>query len=596
MTSKFELVRASAGTGKSTVLIRRIKELIDSGIKPDSILAFTFTNYATDELKTRMKEYSEKITIGTMHAVFRNILIDCLKYNAEKNKLVFEQPELMSDFDIERTLSQLIVRYHSLKKKNIKDIILDITNLINSIHIPSRRLDDLNKLMCDFEEYKSRNNLITFDDMLYKTYFLLKNNKELSSKWSKRWEYIFVDEFQDSNLLQVELLRILSSHSKHLFAIGDYKQAIYGFRGGNPELMVNFNDYFHNAKFDVLSKTYRNSKAVLNIANQVTESFFSDKGETIIETNSEEEGSFTTKEFKTRSQESHYIVSQLEEETDTMVLTRNNSQLLDIELELLKQNKRYKILGDTYFHTNKHVINLLNVALIINRPEKSATKCYLSTLKWFAPYMKKSAKLAIQREYVNFNNLKKINVPEFSDTKHLINLYDKIDYCLRLKNSSAGDLLYTAYSIMNYEKYIKSSEQSMQAIESINFVEKFIDLCKSFKTLTELFDFVNNAKKVEHESKIRLSTIHKSKGLEADNVIIAGITKGVFPHLSKEKQDEIDEEVYFLKNVFDNPEDDEPHEEEERRLLYVAVTRARYNLLATTHCPSMFFKFLQKNA
>lgn len=595
--SGFSLVKASAGSGKTFTLVNNIQKLIESGVNQESILAFTFTNYATDDLKLKLKDYP-KITLGTMHSVFNTILMDLLNREAKKYKLNFVRPTLMKDIDVEWFVKRYISKNLKAKKqlgKNVNDIILAIQHKINNLLLPRATSGELDRLIIAFENHKKDNNLITFDDMLQKTYYLFRGNKEYAERWAKKWEYIFVDEFQDSNILQVELLKFLSSHHKNLFAIGDFKQSIYGFRGGNPDLLLNFNSHFSGAEISTLPKTYRNSKLITNLANGIVHEMFSKFGEEPIDTNSEHLGEIEMKRFHSEDDEINYIVKNLSEEEDTLVLTRTNAEIVNIEIELIKKRIHYKILGDNYFYKNKHITNLLNLLVLFSFDEtKKSTEYILSTLSWFSKFFTKESKNILLNKGISVSELRTIKLENVNDKKSLNMLADKIQF-VKTTAKSVSDIAYRALATMSYDEYIEDKEQKDEALVSKLTLQYFISAISDFNSITDVFNFIKLSKKAEHSSKIRLSTIHKSKGLEAEKVIIPFVEKGKFP-LEKKESNNAFEEPFDINSLNQEIQQKPKYDEEEDRLLYVAITRPKTQLIITTHNPSYYFTILKKYA
>lgn len=570
-------VTSSAGTGKTTTLIKRLKDMLDSGINPKDILVFTFTVAGADELKKRLGDNANGMTVGTMHSVFYSILRNILTYYG------YKLPKVMKDYEVESKISDIAKKYKEIESMSTRDIILEITNKINEIEIPTKSGGILS-VFYDFEEYKNKENLCTYDDMLYKTYWYLKNNMDIREKFAYKWGYILVDEFQDSNLLQVELLKILSAKYHNLYVIGDAKQTIYGFRGSNHEYITNFKDYFKDAKIERLSKTYRTPKKVLSLVNSFSTSRLNEEP---IETAIDKEGSVNCRAFTSVQDEVNYVARLNEESKDSLILSRTNAGLIFVEFELIKNSKKYSVIGNQYYYDVDHIRNMLNALLLISEPNMKMPTVICEVLKFCFPYMKKLTKDTILANDFSFDELCDFMPDSWADRTSLKKFCHHIKYIMKAqgidgynKNVNIQDVLIDIMSTFNYDKYIRSREDKNSLVASKQVICAFLEICDSFNNIDkksrnnvdELFSFIRKSKQLTHDSKIRLSTIHKAKGLEADNVFIIGVDDGVFPF----------------------GEEDTKEYDEEKRLFYVAITRPRDNLTITCHNPSVFFTFASK--
>lgn len=534
-----EIVRASSGCGKSTMLVRKVKELLENGVSPSKILIFTFTKYSALDLKDKIGKV-DGLTIGTMHSVFYSALIDLW----DKPK----KPRLMSEYE-----TSIFVANNKEKSVEYKEAMLGLTNVINKC--TGSYYD--NVLLNKFTLYKDQNNLITFDDMLYKTLDLINKYPSKAQKWQDKWQYIFVDEFQDCNALQVSLLQYLVANGNHLFAIGDAKQAIYSFRGGESKFIVNFDKYFGDHNISHLKKTYRLSKRVTQASNMFVQEVF--PNEPAIETNNDVIGSFKCYSYFHIDNEREEVIGEINPKRDTLILTRNNATLIPYQYQLIRGNIPFMVLGEDYFYNEDSIKKLISMATVILEPSRAtstdlsifctlvAQKKQKDTLKFRSGNMES----AIENKSV-FDPFYATVLSRIKSARSVCSQYRKLN--------DVFSYIIKEFSFKKYYSYGKS-EIEIDAMEMI--LQEFNIIMQSIRNLREYAMLVERQKgNVEHPN-IRLSTIHKSKGLEADDVFVVAVN------------------------------DDKSRTPDEDCLYYVAITRAKENLWVSGLYGGTYLKLLK---
>lgn len=606
-----EAIKASAGTGKSFTLVKKIYELIESGISPDRILAFTFTVNAKDELRERLKS-AGNVRIETMHSLFYSLM-----KIAEPNTYDKVLSEIDKENELRRIVKELNISYKlSANKLNIRDIIqfIGLAKNLNILPLGTFRkmlfskqkptlfafeeeklrniyekvaettqigYDKKGYLSCKllaiidsvYDLYQERREGIDFDDMLLITNQMMQENTNGIRDFAQsRWDYILVDEFQDTNLIQFSIINHMIKQHNNLFLIGDWKQSIYEWRGSDYTLLKNIHQSFGDVKISSLTKTYRNSKEVLRISNIVSNEILGDE---IIETASESEGSVSFIGFDTRAEEAEHIVKRVQSlKSQTMfILARSNSQLNFIETLFLKNNIDYYISCQSVFKT-QIALDISAILYLIEYPECVMESAWKRVIKIYCGFVNYES---VRQFLINKDTR---NISNNSDMIKINLLLEVLKYLSSHKNIKFTTFMQEVISLMKYNEYLESCSSRAELAENAESLEMFLSIFEEFTSVKEFIEFYflkYNTNSKDFSQKIKLLTIHASKGMEADNVYVAGMSKGVFPC----KKSILTEEAT----------------EGEKRLLYVAVTRARENLYLTYHgTPSEYFTFLQKKS
>ena len=572
------LILAGAGSGKTSVLTKRVAYLIkERNVSPKNIVAITFTNKAAKEMKERIiKEVGKEgydIQISTFHSFGLRII----KENYEK--LGYEKNFTIIDSDDSLTVVKKILKEMGIDSTrfNPKFIKNQISSCKNEMVTPEKYKNLVNDELSDitYKVYKKyqdtllRNNSLDFDDLLIKPIELFNKYKEVLENYQELFKYVFIDEYQDTNEAQYILSKMISAKYKNICVVGDDAQSIYSWRGANFKNILNFEKDYKNAKVILLEQNYRSTKTILNAANSVIKNNINKKdknlwtdnsiGEKIkyVRTNDEkDEASYVTREIRN-------LVNNGVSLDDIAVLYRTNAQSRTIEEGFLNSNIPYKIVGAFAFYSRKEIKDLLaylkliyntkdDVSLmrIINYPKRKIGAKTIENLSMDAVLNGTSMFDVISSgKELEFKKL----ILEMKEKSEVLSLTETIDMVLDLSG-------------------IKSeleSEHTLEADIRLENLNEFKSITKTFEEesgIASLEDFLNevslvsdvNDQKNDNLPKVTLMTIHAVKGLEYKYVFVIGMEENIFPHVNSCEED--------------------GGIEEERRLCYVAITRAKEKL------------------
>ena len=576
------MVLAGPGSGKTRVITYRIANMVvNKDIKPTSILAISFTKASSMEMKNRALALSNdfrmnKVTYGTFHSVFFRILRYFENYNIEsildeKTKRIGLKNILkglnIENADDDETIGQVIneisyVKNELMDKRDFKSEVL--TN------------DEFIKVYNYYEEYKEQINKIDFDDMLIKTYELLKNNKSALDRVRSAYRYILVDEFQDINKVQFEALKLIANPNNNIFVVGDEDQSIYGFRGSRPDFLLEFEEYFLNTNKVLLDINYRSKGEIIDIANRLIEKN-ENRYEKVIKCgqgnganvnyispeDSEEEAVYIAKDIKDKIQEDYT------EYTDFAVIYRTNIQsraLVDVFMDMRIPFVVNDSIVTIYDHwAAQDILSYLKIGVnpnsnkdwirIINKPFRYISKDNLNLIKDEPDFI---------NALINKCDLHPKQVKTIND------LDIDISYVKGLNPKNAISYIRTT---LDYDRYILDycTNRKIKTNGLIEILNELESSATNFKTIQEYLDHIERVKSEIVDNKnnketdgVIFTTMHSAKGLEFKNVYIIGANEGTIPH---EKSYEIDDEEKKNDQI-----------EEERRLMYVAITRAEENI------------------
>ena len=572
------LILAGAGSGKTSVLTKRVAYLIkERNVSPSNIVAITFTNKAAKEMKERIiKEVGKEgydIQISTFHSFGLRII----KENYEK--LGYEKNFTIIDSDDSLTVVKKILKDMGIDSTrfNPKFIKNQISSCKNEMVTPEKYKNLVNDELSDitYKVYKRyqdtllRNNSLDFDDLLIKPIELFNKYKEVLENYQELFKYVFIDEYQDTNEAQYILSKMISAKYKNICVVGDDAQSIYSWRGANFKNILNFEKDYKNAKVILLEQNYRSTKTILNAANSVIKNNINKKdknlwtdngtGEKIkyVRTNDEkDEALYVTREIRN-------LVNNGVSLDDIAVLYRTNAQSRTIEEGFLNSNIPYRIVGAFAFYSRKEIKDLLaylkliyntkdDVSLmrIINYPKRKIGAKTIENLSMDAVLNGTSMFDVISSgKELEFKKL----ILEMKEKSEVLSLTETIDMVLDLSG-------------------IKSeleSEHTLEADIRLENLNEFKSITKTFEEesgIASLEDFLNevslvsdvNDQKNDDLPKVTLMTIHAVKGLEYKYVFVIGMEENIFPHVNSCEED--------------------GGIEEERRLCYVAITRAKEKL------------------
>lgn len=619
------MIIAGAGSGKTRTLTYRLANLLAQGASPYSIMVLTFTNKAADEMKERIIELiGPKITgmmIGTFHSVFLKILrIECEKLGYIKNFSIYDTSD-------SKSLIKNIVKDFGLDDKvyNTSYVLDRISKSKNNLVSSEEYLED-NMLITEdivagkpeigriYHEYTCRlrkNMAMDFDDLIFNTYTLLSLFPEVAEKYQNRFKYIMVDEYQDTNHAQYTIIKMLAEKHKNICVVGDDAQSIYAFRGANIQNILNFKKDYSDAYTFKLEQNYRSAGNIVNAANSVIDKNVEQIKKTIWTENPEGE-KIAFKSLDSDREEAEYVSLRIREivsqEVDKnynkfAILYRTNSQSRAFEDAFRLKNIPYMVVSGMSFYSRQEIKNVLayfklvvnnqdNEAFerIINYPARGIGQTTISRLKIASAENNLSLFDTIYKvdlKNYNINSSTQSKLLAFCDyiKAFTANLYNKDAYelgeeivrtcrikeTLKAENTTENiDRINNIDELVNSLKaFIENEEESVlneTTGEEISTNEKTLDI---FLQQISLFSETDNLE--ENQNCVKLMTIHSSKGLEFDNVFIVGMEENLFPStlsLTSKKETE-----------------------EERRLFYVAMTRAKKTLTLTA--ASMRYKYGQ---
>ena len=569
------LVLAGAGSGKTKVLTNRIAYLIENGIYEQNILAITFTNKAAKEMKERVINLigsrANSIQISTFHSLGLKIIKEnATKLNLEKNFTILDSDDTL-------TLVKKILKEMDLNPKfyNAKDIRNKISSAKNDLVTPDQysKLEFDKNIVDVYSRYTkklNKGNSVDFDDLLMLPIKLFRTYKETLKYYQEKYKYVLIDEYQDTNEAQYIFSRMLCNEHKNIFVVGDNDQAIYAFRGANYKNILNFEKDYPNCKVIKLEENYRSTKNILDAANSVIKHNHERKDKNLWCNN--DVGS-KVKYIKTETDkdECSYVTDTIKElhekgtkYEDIAVLYRTNAQSRLIEESMLKNGIPYRIIGSFYFYNRKEIKDLLCYLRLINNPDDD-----ISLLRVINEPKRGIGQKTIEN-LTNISNEKEISLFNAIESgkelsfKNLINSMQE-----KCENSSLTEMVDIVLNDSGIKEEL-TKEKTLESEIRLENLEEFKSITKSYEEeygVISLSDFLNEVSLVsdisEHQdgdNKVSLMTIHAVKGLEFDNVFVIGMEEGIFPH-------------YNSINEGTNSAI-----EEERRLCYVAITRAKKNL------------------
>ena len=572
------LILAGAGSGKTKVLTTKVAYLIEEkNIDPNNILAITFTNKAAKEMKERIFKLEGNsafyIQISTFHSFGLKILKEnCELLGYEKNFTILDSDDSLSI--IKKIMKELNIDANKYNPKAIKNVISNNKNEIidpekYSLYVNTDFDEIALEVYRKYEKSLKINNAVDFDDLLILPLKLFNNNPEVLQKYQEKYKYVFIDEYQDTNEPQYILSKMISAKYKNITVVGDADQAIFTWRGANYKNILNFEKDYKDAKVVLLEENYRSTKTILNAANNVIKNNKVRKEKNLWTQN--EEGSKITyyKAFDEKD-ESNYVVNEIKKliekgvnPKDICVLYRANAQSRTVEEAFLTSNISYNIVGSYAFYNRKEIKDLIaylkliynnkdDVSLlrVINYPKRGIGNKAIENLAIKSNVLDKSLYEVIDSgKELKFKNM----IEEIKKEESHLTLTELIDMVLDksgMKKSLEDEKSIEAdIRLENLEEF-KSIAKAMEINEGIVSLEELLDKLALVSDVSE--------QKNDNEDKVTLMTMHAVKGLEYDYVFVVGVEEGLFPHSnSLESNDEL---------------------EEERRLCYVAITRAKKKL------------------
>lgn len=574
------MVLAPPGSGKTLIVTERTRYLIEeSGVRPDQILVITFTRYAAREMKERFERLTAgknyPVTFGTFHSIFYGILkcaygIGANNLMSEKESSVLLQ-EVLDQTDIESTPE--VEDEEELVRELLREVGMVKNGLCHLKDFHSKYLtqDEFAEVFRSYEHQKKELKKFDFDDMLVQCYALFRKKPEILQGWQKRFQYILIDEFQDINCVQYEVIRMLAAPRYNLFVVGDDDQSIYGFRGAKPELMLYMKQEFPSLRTISLTVNYRSTEFITGAAARVilhndTRFYkrvqsFRGRGQNV-----------HVQEVLDEQEEAQYVTEEIQKKLDQgikpgeiAVLFRAAVQARMIS-EILSEHRIPFEMRDYVTNFYRHFIVKDIMAYLQLAAGKRDRSLFLTICNRPLRYL---ARNSMENRQVNFEDLRKF----YCDKDWMLDIIDQFDVDVRMmKNMAPYAAIQYIRKKIGYDDFLKEYAEKHQISwkQLMDVMAELEERSKNFKSYDEweihiakytqeLEEQQAKARKIkgERENKVQLMTIHSAKGLEFEDVFVIHANEGEIPHQKAEKKDEI---------------------EEERRLFYVALTRAKNNL------------------
>ena len=574
------MVLAPPGSGKTLIVTERTRYLIEeSGVRPDQILVITYTRYAAREMKERFERLTAgknyPVTFGTFHSIFYGILkcaygIGANNLMSEKESSVLLQ-EVLDQTDIESTPE--VEDEEELVRELLREVGMVKNGLCHLKDFHSKYLtqDEFAEVFRSYEHQKKELKKFDFDDMLVQCYALFRKKPEILQGWQKRFQYILIDEFQDINRVQYEVIRMLAAPRYNLFVVGDDDQSIYGFRGAKPELMLYMKQEFPSLRTISLTVNYRSTEFITGAAARVilhndTRFYkrvqsFRGRGQNV-----------HVQEVLDEQEEAQYVTEEIQKKLDQgikpgeiAVLFRAAVQARMIS-EILSEHRIPFEMRDYVTNFYRHFIVKDIMAYLQLAAGKRDRSLFLTICNRPLRYL---ARNSMENRQVNLVDLRKF----YCDKDWMLDIIDQFDVDVRMmKNMAPYAAIQYIRKKIGYDDFLKEYAEKHQISwkQLMDVMAELEERSKNFKSYDEweihiakytqeLEEQQAKARKIkgERENKVQLMTIHSAKGLEFEDVFVIHANEGEIPHQKAEKKDEI---------------------EEERRLFYVALTRAKNNL------------------
>ena len=598
------LILAGAGSGKTKVLTTRIAYLVRQGVRPKDILAVTFTNKAAKEMKERLGNILGENTVkfmwvGTFHGICGRILRENIdNYNFQSGKRLDKNFSIYDETDSTAVIKQAIKKLNLDDKvyapKLVKTVISNAKNKMQDAYTFATFARDFKsqKIASIYEEYENslnNNNAIDFDDMLMLTVKLLEQNAQVREYYFNRFKHILVDEYQDTNLAQYRLVKMLYTNNltevpeeRSLCVVGDVDQSIYSWRGADYTIILNFQKDFKNTKVIKLEQNYRSTANILNVANAIIENN-TERVDKVLYSNKGEGEKIDYYEAQDEADEANFIVSRIKQDSGGdynryAILYRTNSQSRALEEACMAASVPYRIYGGLKFYDRKEIKDIIaylkliyntddsqSFRRIVNVPKRAIGDTTVKNLQDYADKFDISLFVAAERIDEN-NEIPPRTRSKIKDFAQLILKFKDVQKNYSLQEFVTLVIEKTGYLAELQAQNTPESEADIENLqELVNVAGEFVpedsdNILGEFLQQVALVSDTDNLDNIANN--VTLMTLHSAKGLEFPVVFLAGCDEGVFPH----------------QRTFNVPSE----MEEERRLMYVGVTRAEEKLYLTS--------------
>lgn len=570
-------VIASAGSGKTSTLVNRIVRLIkDHDVDPDNILAITFSKKAKENMAERLEkmipEYVPYLQIETFHSFGYRII---RQYSEEKYEI------LDVDWKKVKIIEEIMMNVYHQKNpdgRDISEILKYISGQKNQMKKPDPSKEE-DAVYQEYENYKQERGLIDFDDMLVKCYEILSTDKTALDSCQEKYRFILADEMQDTNDVQFAMIQLLGQKYHNVFFVGDPLQCVYQWRGSNNQHMLDFDKEWPEAKIIHLNKNYRSSNDIVTVANHFAQCIPESQHKNYVESIADK-GKFEVPHYNRyhdESDEAEEIAEKIKQYIqdgysykDIAILTRTNAQLQYFETALYKSEVPYVTVGGMSFTDRKEVKIVLSYLMlaanydndsafeyIYNRPNRYLGQAFLQDVK----------KTARKEKSSYLSAMFKVTAKNWKYKNGVNGIYSAIKVLTGETYQNVGEMIHVLREYLNLDSYVSKDlcDDDDSRVENLNVLEHIASNYKDVKRFLSFIEKITVEKKNKSDA-VQLMTIHKSKGLEFPVVFVAGANKGTLPHKNSNNLDE------------------------EKRLMYVAITRAEkiLNVSSTEMCQGRY--------
>lgn len=604
------LIMAGAGSGKTRVLTHRIAYLLDEkGVSPYNVLAITFTNKAAREMKERVEklvgEEAQVIWMSTFHSMCVRILRrDADLIGIERNFTILDPTDQKSvikdvlkteNIDSKRYDPRMFLSAISNMKnelKTVEDAEIEATDFMS---------DMVARVYAGYQRQLSRNEALDFDDLIMTTINLFKRVPDVLEYYQNKFQYIHVDEYQDTNRAQYTLVKLLADKFKNLCVVGDSDQSIYGWRGADIQNILSFEEDYPNARTIFLEQNYRSTKVILNAANEVIKNNTERKPKGLWTANQEGK-KINYYQAQSESDEAQYVVKEIMRQqrennksfNDIAILYRTNAQSRVLEETFMKSNIPYTMVGGHKFYDRKEIKDLLSyLRLIANSNDDISLQRIINVPKrGIGPSsVEKIQAYARQNDLSMFDALAEADFIGLTKkvTKQAIDFYTLISNLIQEQEFlEVSEIVEEVLNKSGYKEMLER-DQTLEARSRLENIEEFMSVPMDYEKNTPLeeqslinfltdLSLVADIDEADIENGVTLMTMHSAKGLEFPVVFIMGMEESIFPH---------------IRSILS---DDDHEMEEERRICYVAITRAEEELYLTHATSRTLFGKTQSNS
>lgn len=571
------LIIAGAGAGKTKTLTSKIAYIIDEHLAtPYNILAITFTNKAAKEMRDRLYlligDEARKLQVSTFHSFGLKLLrenYELLGYDC--NFVIMDSDDSLTV--VKKIIKDLDYDPKVYNPKAIRNKISSCKNeLISAKAYERYAVSDyeqvIQKVYEKYEKKLQQNNSVDFDDLLILPIKLFREHQDVLEKYQNLYQYVLIDEYQDTNQAQYILTKMISEKNRRITCVGDDSQSIYSFRGANYKNILNFENDYRDAKTILLEQNYRSTGNILDAANQVIKNNRDRKDKNLWTNKGPGEKIKYYRAYNERD-EAQYVIRKIKELVnrnveykDIAVLYRTNAQSRVVEEEMLKENLPYRVIGSFYFYSRKEIKDLIAYLRLIHNSKDNVSLLRVINTPKRGIGLKTIENLTIKADTEGISIYDAIESGKELEFKKTIEKLKSVAEDLTLT-----ELIDKVLDASGMKKELES-EQTLEAEVRLENLEEFKSITKAFEEkegLISLEDFLLEISLVsdveeykDDPNRISLMTVHSVKGLEFDHVFVIGMEEGLFPHMNS-----------LMENVA---------LEEERRLCYVAITRARDDL------------------